>query len=95
MEVPQDIKKLIYEKKISFSQKAIRYLTVSRYSLADFENAVLFGELKKKEKDEHNVSKYKYTIIGPANNGDLLYTCGKIIELEGKNYFFITLHEAD
>lgn len=95
MEVPQEIKKLIYDKKISFSHKAIRYITESKYSLSDFENAILSGELKKKEKDELNISKYKYTIIGPAKNGNILYTCGKIIELEGKNYFFLTLHEAD
>lgn len=95
MKTPENIINLIKRKRVSFSNKALKYLYSGKYSLADISNSIILGNLKKKEKDEQGKSKYKYTIIGPALNGDLIYTCGKILKLEGKNYFFITIHKAD
>ena len=95
MKVSENICSLIRTNKITFSKKAISYIAQNKYSLIDFKNAVLNGYMKKKEKDETNISDYKYTILGPALNGKELYTCGKIILMDGKKYFFITIHEAD
>ena len=95
MEVPKNILNLIKMNKITFSKKSINYLLQNKYSIIDFKNSVINGYIKKKERDELHISNYKYTIIGPALNGQKLYTCGKIISIEDKQYFFITLHKAD
>lgn len=60
------------------------------------QNAIIYGKLIKKERDETGVAKYKYTIIGPALDGDPLYCCGKIRKRRsGEEYFIITFHGAE
>jgi len=95
MRVPDNIKKLIENDQVFFSWKAETLLENGYYEYEDFVNSILFGDVKKKEKDEKKQSKYKYTIIGPALDGQMIYSCGKIIERDDKHFYVITFHEAD
>jgi len=94
-EVPEQIITLVSRGLIEFSEKAYRQLFEGRYDENDIQNAIIFGTLVKKEKDETKVAKYKYTIIGPSIKGDALYCCGKIRDkADGRKYFIITFHGA-
>ena len=95
MKVPDRIKKLIENDDVVFSWKAEILLESGQYEYEDFINSVLFGEVRKKEKDEKKQGKYKYTIIGPSLDGKMIYSCGKIIERGDKCFYVITFHEAD
>lgn len=95
MRVPDNIINLVKTDKVIFSFKAELALANGRYDYYDFLNSILKGTIKKKEKDEQKQSRYKYTIIGPALDGSMLYSCGKIVQDEEKIYFVITFHGAD
>lgn len=92
--VPTQIKELIKQHRVILSGKARQQLTTGRFDTDDLLNSILCGDLVKKEKDEQNQARYKYTIIGPACSGEQLYSCGKIITMLEKTYFVITFHEA-
>lgn len=65
-------------------------------SLVDLEHSVLHGSVRKKEKDETGMSRYKYTIVGPSPSGRAVYSCGKVVtDDDGKTYLFITAHDLD
>ncbi len=94
MEIPINIIKLISRNNFGFSEKAYNQLYEGQYDLVDLKNSILYGRLLKKERDEVGVSSYKYVIIGPSKSGKLIYSCGKIIKRNGKEYFIITFHEV-
>jgi hypothetical protein len=94
MEIPITILKLISKNQFGFSEKAFLQLFDGRFDLLDLKNSLLYGRLIKKERDAVSTSTYKYIIIGPAKNGELIYSCGKIIRTNGKDYFLITFHEV-
>lgn len=94
MKVPDRIRKLVAEEKLSFSEKAILQLYNGPFDIEDLKNSILFGTVIKKERDEMGIARFKYTIIGPAISGALVYSCGKIRKREGREYFLITFHEA-
>lgn len=78
-----------------FSNKASLALREGRFSSEDLICSIINEVVVKKERDETGIARYKYTIIGPALDGCMLYCCGKIIEHEGSKYFFIiTFHEG-
>lgn len=94
--VPEKILWLVSRGIIEFSGKGYQQLFNGPYSRRDVQNAIALGNVIKKERDETRVAKYKYTIIGPALNGDPLYCCGKIRKRSsGEEYFIITFHGAD
>ena len=74
--------------------KAETQLENGKYDYDDLTNSILNGKVHKKERDEKKNSKYKYTIVGPALDGSILYSCGKVIQKEEYFYFIITFHEA-
>jgi hypothetical protein len=92
MEIPITILKLISKNQFGFSEKAYLQLFDGRFDLLDLKNSILYGRLIKKERDEVSIRAYKYIIIGPAKSGELIYSCGKIIRTNGKEYFLITFH---
>jgi len=94
MEIPITIIKLISKNQVGFSEKAYRQLFDGRFDLLDLKNSILYGRLIKKERDAESASGYKYIIIGPSKSGELIYSCGKIIRTNGKEYFLITFHEV-
>jgi hypothetical protein len=94
MEIPITIIKLISKNQFGFSEKAYRQLFDGRFDLLDLKNSILYGRLIKKERDAESSSAYKYIIIGPSKSGELIYSCGKIIRANGKEYFLITFHEV-
>ena len=91
--VPALIKDLIKHRRIILSGKARDQLTTGRFDTDDLVNAILHGNVIKKEKDERQRAQYKYTIVGPACSGEPMYSCGKVVTLLEKNYFIITFHE--
>jgi len=94
--VPEKILSLASRGFIEFSGKGYQQLFDGPYNRSDVQNAIAYGSLVKKERDETGVAKYKYTIIGPALSGDPLYCCGKIRpRRSGEEYFIITFHSAD
>ena len=93
--VPESIKKLIRAERIAFSKKARSVLFSGILSLDDLICSILNGSVVKRERDELKRAKFKYTIIGPALSGKLVYSCGKIVKDEReKEYFVITFHEV-
>ena len=94
MEIPISIIKLISKNQFGFSEKAFLQLFDGRFDLEDLKNSILYGRLIKKERDEAGASAYKYIILGPSKSGELIYSCGKIIRRNGKEYFLITFHEV-
>jgi hypothetical protein len=94
MQIPQEIVRLIQQRRYLLSSKARNQLHVGRFSTEDLLNSIIHGQVTKKERDETGKAKYKYTIIGPALSGERIYSCGKIIYLDGKTYFVITFHES-
>ncbi|MDI6736158.1 MAG: hypothetical protein QME42_08210 [bacterium] len=92
--VPEQILDLIKQKQIIFSEKARYQLDTGEFNTADLIHSILSGHVIKKERDELQVSRYKYTIVGKSISGKPLYSCGKIVELLGKNYFILTFHEV-
>jgi hypothetical protein len=91
--VPEKILRLVSRGYIEFSGKGYQQLFAGPYDEDDVKNAILFGTVIKKERDETKVAKYKYTIIGPALDGAPLYCCGKIRQKgSGEEYFIITFH---
>jgi len=94
LEIPINILKLISRNKFGFSEKAFNQLFDGRYDLDDLKNSIIYGRLVKKERDETRIASYKFIIIGPAKSGELIYSCGKIINRNGKKYFIITFHEV-
>lgn len=94
MNVPEKIRKLVAEERLSFSEKAIWQLYHGPFDIEDLKNSILFGTVLKKERDEVGAAKFKYAIMGPAISGALVYSCGKIRKRAGQEYFIITFHEA-
>ena len=94
MEIPITIIKLISKNQFGFSEKAYRQLFDGRFDLLDLKNSILYGRLIKKERDAESTSAYKYIIIGPSKSGELIYSYGKILRTNGKEYFLITFHEV-
>lgn len=93
--VPEKILWLVSRGYIEFSGKGYKQLFAGTYDEDDVKNAILFGQVVKKERDETKVAKYKYTIIGPAQNGVSLYCCGKVRKkISGEEYFIITFHDG-
>lgn len=91
--VPDKVRWLVSRGYIEFSGKGYKQLFVGPYDEDDVKNAILFGKVIKKERDETKVAKYKYTIIGPAVDGTPLYCCGKIRKKSSdEEYFIITFH---
>jgi len=94
--VPEKILWLVARGLIEFSGKGYQQLFEGPYNRSDVQNAIAYGKLLKKERDETGAAKYKYTIIGPALSGDPLYCCGKIRQRRsGEEYFIITFHGVD
>lgn len=93
--LPKSIKELVQREQLSYSDKAYDALLEGRFSLDDLIGSILKGAVVKKERDETRRAQYKYAIIGPALDGCLLYSCGKIVEHKGREYYFIiTFHEG-
>jgi len=61
--VPEQIVKLVSKGLIEFSEKGYRQLFKGPYDENDIQNAIIFGTVVKKERDETRVARYKYTII--------------------------------
>jgi hypothetical protein len=95
MRVPEEIIYLIERDLLLFPQKAEQLLEFGRFSFEDLKHSLLNGYVRKKERDETREAQYKYTIIGPARSGETIYSCGKIVRRQGKQYFIITFHEAE
>jgi hypothetical protein len=95
MRVPEEIIYLIERDLFLFSQKAEQLLEFGQFSFEDLKHSLLNGYVRKKERDETREARYKYTIIGPARSGEAIYSCGKIVRRQGKQYFIITFHEAE
>jgi hypothetical protein len=81
MQTPQEIVRLIQRRRYLLSSKARDQLNMGRFSTEDLLNSIRHGQAK-------------YTIIGPAESGEPLYSCGKIVHLDRKTYFVITFHET-
>lgn len=92
-QVPQEIIRLIQQRNYLLSSKARKQLHAGRFSTEDLLHSIVHGQVIKKERDETGKAKYKYTISGPALNGEPIYSCGKTIYLNRKTYFVITFHE--
>ncbi len=92
--VHEQILSLVKQRQIVFSEKARYQLDAEEFDTEDLLNSIIHGQIIKRQRDELRVSQYKYTIIGPAISGKLIYSCGKIVELSDKNYFIITFHET-
>lgn len=93
-EVPHEIITLVKSRQVLLSGKARHRLDTDLFDTDDLIHSVVHGKMLKKEKDEQGVSRYKYTIIGPSREGNPIYSCGKIVQLDKKSYFIITFHEA-
>jgi len=94
--IPEKILWLASRDLMEFSGKGYQQIFEGPYNRRDVQNAIAYGKVMKKERDETGVAKYKYTIIGPALSGDPLYCCGKIRKRRsGEEYFIITFHGAD
>jgi hypothetical protein len=93
--VPKQIRVLVEREDMPLSEKAQRQLDTGPFSFDDLKHSLLHGEVKKKERDERKKAKYKYTIIGPSESGRAIYSCGKVMKINGNVYFVITFHEAD
>lgn len=92
--VPEKILWLVSRGFIEFSGKGYQQLFDGPFEEDDVKHAILFGKVRKKERDETKVAKYKYTIVGPAQNGAPLYCCGKIRQNDfGEEYFINTFHD--
>jgi len=92
--VPEKILWLASRGFIEFSGKGYQPLFEGPFEEDDVKNAILLGKVRKKERDETKIAKYKYTIVGPALNGIPLYCCGKIRQNDfGEEYFIITFHD--
>jgi len=94
MQVPQEILRLIQQRRYLFSSKARDQLNDGRFLTEDLVHSIIHGRVTKKERDETGKARYKYTIIGPAISGEQIYSCGKIVHLDRKTYFVITFHES-
>jgi len=93
--VPKQIKVLVEREAMLLSEKAQNQLDAGPFSFDDLKHSLLHGEVKKKERDEQKKAKYKYTIVGPSEGGQTIYSCGKVMKADGNVYFVITFHEAD
>ena len=93
-QVPEDIKKLVQAEKIILSKKSKEFVQYGFFTINDLIHSIFHGRVYKKERDELEQAKYKYTIVGPAISGELMYSCGKIITYNSKKYFIITFHEV-
>lgn len=82
---------MVRDGKILLSPKSLEYLQEHFYEIDDLRNSILNGEVRKKERDEKKVARYKYTIIGLAKDGSKLYSCGKVVS---NDYFVITFHKT-
>jgi hypothetical protein len=60
---------LVAARRVLFSAKAQRQLDTGRYSIEDLVHSILYGRVRKKERDELRETRYKYTIIGPSVGG--------------------------
>jgi hypothetical protein len=85
---------LVAARRLLFSAKAQQQLDTGRCSIEVLVHSILYGKVHKKERDELKEARYKYTIIGPSVGGHAVYSCGKIVQREGTQYFIITFHEA-
>jgi len=95
VKVPEQIIRLVSRRLIEFSEKGYRQLFEGSYDENDIQNAITFGTLVKKERDETRAARFKYTIIGPSLKGDPMYCCGKIRKkVDGNKFFIITFHGA-
>ncbi|MEK6732533.1 MAG: hypothetical protein AABY55_02815 [Candidatus Omnitrophota bacterium] len=92
--VPNQIINLVKNHQVLFSGKARHQLDIGVFDTDDLIHSVLYGKLVKKERDEQQVSRYKYTIVGSSRSGISIYSCGKMISLFKKAYFIITFHET-
>lgn len=95
MKVPDTIIRLVKADYLLVSEKTRSQLKTGPFCLDDLIHSILHGKVVKKERDEQKKARYKYTIIGPAMSGRLLYSCGKIVQQREKMYFVITFHKAD
>jgi len=95
MRIPAEIIYLVEHDFVLFSQKAEHLFEIGRFSFEDLKHSLLNGYVRKKERDETGEARYKYTIIGPARSGEAIYSCGKIVHRQRKQYFIITFHEAE
>lgn len=93
-QVPKQIAGLVKDHLVLFSAKARYQLDTGIFDTDDLIHSLLYGKVVKKEKDEQQVSRYKYTIVGPSCSGVSIYSCGKITNLLKKAYFIITFHET-
>lgn len=92
--VPGQIVDLVKEGKLVLSEKARTQADLDPWlTTEDLENSIIHGTVLKKEKDERKEAKYKYTIAGPAINGALVYSCGKIVKRGSQFYFVLTFRE--
>jgi hypothetical protein len=94
VDIITQIRKLVREEQVLFSAKANRQFQEEPWEYEDFVHSVMKGKIHKKQKDEKKESGYKYTLIGPALDGSLLYSTGKIVQDHGRAYFVITFHGA-
>jgi len=92
--VLERIRILVKRHRLLFSGKAAQQLLDGAWTVEDFIHSILHGRVVKRTKDESGVARYKYVVVGPAIDGDPLYSCGKIVERGGQAYFVITFHEA-
>ncbi len=91
--VPEPIKELVRNGLVMMSKKTRQILLESTLELEDIYQSVLEGCVVKRESDETNESRWKYTVIGPSRTGRRVYSAGKICETpSGKRYFLITTH---
>ena len=95
MRVPKEIIDLVELDFVIFSQKAEHLLKIGRFSFEDLKHSLPNVHVRKKERDEIGEAQYKYTIIGRACSGEAIYSCGKIVRRQGKQYFIITFHETE
>lgn len=92
--VPSQIVELVKQGKLVLSGKARRQADANpRLTTEDLENSIIHGTILKKERDERKETQYKYVIAGPAINGMLVYSCGKIVKRGFQFYFVLTFHE--
>ena len=92
--VPKQILDLVTEGRILLSNKAQEQDDAGGYIIEDLQHSILHGMVAKKERDEQQKAKYKYTILGQNLSGGVVYSCGKVIQSSGKTYFVISFHGA-
>jgi hypothetical protein len=78
VKVPERIRRLVTEERLSFSEKAVLQLYHGPFNIEDLKHSILTGSLIKKERDELGIANFKYTIVGPAVSGVFIYCCGNV-----------------